>query len=79
MIRMDAKNKRIRGANSIIIENTSGPGERTAEKNERITSVSLHFAKRKLELTIPTRPSKIKTTGSSKLRPKIKWILKNTS
>ena len=78
MIKIEAKNKIISGAKSIIIENTSGPGERIAENTERITSVSRHLASKKLELTNPNRPSSIKTTGSSKLRPKIKWILKNT-
>jgi hypothetical protein len=50
--------------NSIIIENTSGPGEKNAENTEIMIVASLQRLIRKADFKIPNLPNKISTMGS---------------
>jgi hypothetical protein len=62
--RREIRNKSTRGAKSISIEITSGPGEKTAENTEREMIISLHLLPRKADDMIPSLPKRTKTTGS---------------
>lgn len=61
---MEAKYKISRGAKSMSMENTSGPGESTAEAIDKIKTASLHLSNRKFECIIPRRDKIIRTIGS---------------
>jgi hypothetical protein len=79
MINKEIKKSNKRGKNNIIIEKTSGPGEKNAENTESIIVASLHRLIKKEDFMIPILPSKMRTIGIWKLIPNTRWILKNIS